>query len=238
MKKKNQYKRILLKISGEALMGELRVGLHPPTVNRIASQIKKVHEKGIEVCLVIGGGNIFRGLQGSAQGMERTTADYMGMLATVMNSLALQSELEKLNVHTRVISAIPMDQICEPYIRRRAVRHLEKNRVCIFAAGTGNPYFTTDTAGTLRAIEMKCQAIFKATKVDGIYDEDPILNPEAKYLSEITYDTALHENFKVMDASAIALARDNSIPIVVFSLFETDDFLSIVDGKGKFSLVS
>ncbi len=236
--KKSSYKRILLKISGEALMGELRVGLHPPTVNRIASQIKKVHEKGIEVCLVIGGGNIFRGLQGSAQGMERTTADYMGMLATVMNSLALQSELEKLNVHTRVISAIPMDQICEPYIRRRAVRHLEKNRVCIFAAGTGNPYFTTDTAATLRAIEMKCQAIFKATKVDGIYDEDPILNPEAKYLSEITYDTALHENFKVMDASAIALARDNSIPIVVFSLFETDDFLSIVDGKGKFSLVS
>lgn len=238
MTKKSPYKRILLKISGEALMGELRVGLHPPTVNRIASQIKKVHEKGIEVCLVIGGGNIFRGLQGSAQGMERTTADYMGMLATVMNSLALQSELEKLNVHTRVISAIPMDQICEPYIRRRAVRHLEKNRVCIFAAGTGNPYFTTDTAATLRAIEMKCQAIFKATKVDGIYDEDPILNPEAKYLSEITYDTALHENFKVMDASAIALARDNSIPIVVFSLFETDDFLSIVDGKGKFSLVS
>ena len=236
--KKIPYKRILLKISGEALMGELRVGLHPPTVNRIASQIKKVHEKGIEVCLVIGGGNIFRGLQGSAQGMERTTADYMGMLATVMNSLALQSELEKLNVHTRVISAIPMDQICEPYIRRRAVRHLEKNRVCIFAAGTGNPYFTTDTAATLRAIEMKCQAIFKATKVDGIYDEDPILNPEAKYLSEITYDTALHENFKVMDASAIALARDNSIPIIVFSLFETDDFLSIVDGKGKFSLVS
>ena len=238
MTKKSPYKRILLKISGEALMGELRVGLHPPTVNRIASQIKKVHDKGIEVCLVIGGGNIFRGLQGSAQGMERTTADYMGMLATVMNSLALQSELEKLNVHTRVISAIPMDQICEPYIRRRAVRHLEKNRVCIFAAGTGNPYFTTDTAATLRAIEMKCQAIFKATKVDGIYDEDPILNPEAKYLSEITYDTALHENFKVMDASAIALARDNSIPIVVFSLFETDDFLSIVDGKGKFSLVN
>ena len=238
LKIKSPYKRILLKISGEALMGELRVGLHPPTVNRIASQIKKVHDKGIEVCLVIGGGNIFRGLQGSAQGMERTTADYMGMLATVMNSLAMQSELEKLNVHTRVISAIPMDQICEPYIRRRAVRHLEKNRVCIFAAGTGNPYFTTDTAATLRAIEMKCQAIFKATKVDGIYDEDPILNPEAKYLKEITYDTALRENFKVMDASAIALARDNSIPIIVFSLFETNDFLSIVNGRGKFSLVS
>ena len=235
--KKSRYKRILLKISGEALMGELKVGLHPPTVNKIASEIKKVHEKGIEVCLVIGGGNIFRGLQGSAQGMERTTADYMGMLATVMNSLAMQSELEKLNVHTRVISAIPMDQICEPYIRRRAVRHLEKNRVCIFAAGTGNPYFTTDTAATLRAIEMKCEAIFKATKVDGIYDKDPILNPEAKYI-EKTYDTALQENLKVMDASAIALARDNSIPIIVFSLFETDDFLSIVEGIGRFSLVS
>ena len=219
-------------------MGELKVGLHPPTVNRIASEIKKVHEKGIEVCLVIGGGNIFRGLQGSAQGMERTTADYMGMLATVMNSLAMQSELEKIDVHTRVISAIPMDQICEPYIRRRAVRHLEKNRVCVFAAGTGNPYFTTDTAATLRAIEMKCEVIFKATKVDGIYDEDPVLNPKAKYLEKVTYDMALQDKLKVMDASAIALARDNNIPIVVFSLFETNDFLSIVDGKGKFSSVS
>ena len=238
MKKKSRYKRILLKISGEALMGDLKVGLHPPTVTRIASEIQKVHVEGVEVCLVIGGGNIFRGLQGSAQGMERTTADYMGMLATVMNSLAMQSELEKLNVYTRVISAIPMDQICEPYIRRRAVRHLEKNRVCIFAAGTGNPYFTTDTAATLRATEMKCQAIFKATKVDGIYDKDPVLNPEAKFLEKITYDTALQENLKVMDASAIALARDNSIPIIVFSLFETDDFLSIVDGVGKFSLIN
>ena len=235
---KGRYKRILLKISGEALMGELKVGLHPPTVNRIASEIKKVHEKGIEVCLVIGGGNIFRGLQGSAQGMERTTADYMGMLATVMNSLAMQSELEKIDVHTRVISAIPMDQICEPYIRRRAVRHLEKNRVCVFAAGTGNPYFTTDTAATLRAIEMKCEVIFKATKVDGIYDKDPVLNPEAKYLENVSYDMALQDKLKVMDASAIALARDNNIPIVVFSLLETNDFLSIVDGKGKFSSVS
>ena len=191
---------------------------------------------GVEVCLVIGGGNIFRGLQGSAQGMERTTADYMGMLATVMNSLAMQSELEKININTRVISAIPMDQICEPYIRRRAVRHLEKNRVCIFAAGTGNPYFTTDTAATLRAIEMKCQAIFKATKVDGIYDKDPEVNPKAKYLETVTYDMALQEKLRVMDASAIALARDNNIPIVVFSLFETDDFLSIVNGKGKILL--
>ncbi|MDC3075770.1 UMP kinase [Paracoccaceae bacterium] len=238
MTAKSGYKRILLKISGEALMGQLKVGLHPPTVNEIASKIKKVHETGVEVCLVIGGGNIFRGLQGSAQGMERTTADYMGMLATVMNSLAMQSELEKINVNTRVISAIPMDQICEPYIRRRAVRHLEKNRVCIFAAGTGNPYFTTDTAATLRAIEMKCQAIFKATKVDGIYDKDPVINPKAKYLEKVSYDMALQEKLRVMDASAIALARDNNIPIVVFSLFETDDFLSIVDGKGKFSLVN
>ena len=170
--------------------------------------------------------------------MERTTADYMGMLATVMNSLAMQSELEKININTRVISAIPMDQICEPYIRRRAVRHLEKSRVCIFAAGTGNPYFTTDTAATLRAIEMKCQAIFKATKVDGIYDKDPEVNPKAKYLETVTYDMALQEKLRVMDASAIALARDNNIPIVVFSLFETDDFLSIVNGKGKFSLVN
>ena len=235
---KSRYKRILLKISGEALMGQLNGGLHPPTVNKIASEIKKVYEMGVEVCLVIGGGNIFRGLQGSAQGMERTTADYMGMLATVMNSLAMQSELEKININTRVISAIPMDQICEPYIRRRAVRHLEKNRVCIFAAGTGNPYFTTDTAATLRAIEMKCQAIFKATKVDGIYDKDPEVNPKAKYLETVTYDMALQEKLRVMDASAIALARDNNIPIVVFSLFETDDFLSIVNGKGKFSLVN
>ena len=164
------HKRILLKISGEALMGDTQFGLHPPTVERIASEVKIVHDLGVELCLVIGGGNIFRGLQGSAQGMERTTADYMGMLATVMNALAVQGALESLNVHTRVISAIPMDQICEPYIRRRAVRHLEKGRVCIFAAGTGNPYFTTDTAATLRASEMQCQAIFKGTKVDGVYD--------------------------------------------------------------------
>ena len=233
-----RFKRVLLKVSGEALMGDRHFGINPVTVDRIANEIKAVTELGTEICLVIGGGNIFRGMSGAAAGLERGTADYMGMLATVMNSLAMQSELEKLNVHTRVISAIPMDQICEPYIRRRAVRHLEKNRVCIFAAGTGNPYFTTDTAATLRAIEMKCEAIFKATKVDGIYDKDPILNPEAKYIEKITYDTALQENLKVMDASAIALARDNCIPIIVFSLFETDDFLSIVEGKGRFSLVS
>ena len=219
-------------------MGEQKLGLDPPTVKKIAQEIKKVHEKEIEVCLVIGGGNIYRGLQGSAQGMERTTADYMGMLATVMNSLAMQSELEKLDIFTRVISAIPMDQICEPYIRRRAVRHLEKDRVCIFAAGTGNPYFTTDTAATLRATEMKCEVIFKATKVDGIYDKDPVKNKDARFLRNISYQQALADNLEVMDASAIALARDNQLPIVVFSLFETNSFLSIVEGKGKFSRVS
>ncbi len=219
-------------------MGEQKLGLDPPTVKKIAQEIKRVHEKKIEVCLVIGGGNIFRGLQGSAQGMERTTADYMGMLATVMNSLAMQSELEKLDIFTRVISAIPMDQICEPYIRRRAVRHLEKGRVCIFAAGTGNPYFTTDTAATLRATEMKCEAIFKATKVDGIYDKDPVKNKDARFLGNISYQQALADNLGVMDASAIALARDNQLPIIVFSLFETNSFLSIVEGKGKFSLVT
>ena len=172
----SKYKRVLLKISGEALMGDQGFGLHPPTVERIAAEIKTVHDLGAEVCLVIGGGNIFRGLQGSAQGMERTTADYMGMLATVMNALAMQSSLEGQGVHTRVVSAIPMDQVCEPYIRRRAVRHLEKKRVVIFAAGTGNPYFTTDTAATLRATEMACEAIFKGTQVDGIYNKDPKQN--------------------------------------------------------------
>ncbi len=174
------YPRVLLKISGEALMGDQGFGLHPPTVERIAREVKKAHDLGIQICLVIGGGNIFRGLQGSAQGMERASADYMGMLATVMNALGMQSALESLGVYTRVISAIPMDQICEPYIRRRAVRHLEKGRVCIFAAGTGNPYFTTDTAATLRAMEMNCDVIMKGTQVDGVYDSDPKTNPEAK----------------------------------------------------------
>ncbi len=234
---KPHYNRVLLKISGEALMGDTQFGLHPPTVERIAQEIKKVHDTGVEICLVIGGGNIFRGLQGSAQGMERTTADYMGMLATVMNALAMQSALEALKIHTRVISAIPMDQVCEPYIRRRAVRHLEKKRVVVFAAGTGNPYFTTDTAATLRASEMKCEAIFKGTQVDGIYDCDPKTNPDAKRYDRVTYDTVLQKNLKVMDASAIALARDNKLPIIVFSLDTPGGFLSILDGKGKFTVV-
>ena len=232
------YKRVMLKISGEALMGDQSFGLHPPTVDRIAKELKTVHEMGAEICVVIGGGNIFRGLQGSAQGMERTTADYMGMLATVMNALAMQGALEAMGVHTRVISAIPMDQVCEPYIRRRAVRHLEKGRICIFAAGTGNPYFTTDTAATLRASEMSCDAIFKGTQVDGIYDKDPKTNDDAVRYDSVSYDEVLQKNLKVMDASAIALARDNGLPIIVFSLNQKGGLKGILTGQGTCTTVS
>ncbi|MDB9944558.1 UMP kinase [bacterium] len=232
-----QFKRVLLKISGEALMGDQGYGLHPPTVERIAAEVKTVHDIGAEICMVIGGGNIFRGLQGSAQGMERTTADYMGMLATVMNALAMQSSLEEQGVHTRVVSAIPMDQVCEPYIRRRAVRHLEKKRVVIFAAGTGNPYFTTDTAATLRASEMACEAIFKGTQVDGIYDKDPKRHSDAVRYDAVTYDEVLQKRLKVMDASAIALARDNNLPIIVFSLDEPGGFRGILSGNGTYTKV-
>jgi len=193
---------------------------------------------GVQICMVIGGGNIFRGLQGSAQGMERTTADYMGMLATVMNALAMQSALEGQGVYTRVISAIPMDQICEPYIRRRAVRHLEKNRVCIFTAGTGNPYFTTDTAAALRASEMACDAVFMGKQVDGIYDSDPKTNSEAKRYEKISYNRVLQTNLKVMDASAIALMRDNKMPLIVFSLNEPGGFRGIVKGEGTYTKVT
>ena len=231
------YNRVMLKISGEALMGDQGFGLHPPTVQRIAQEVKSVHDMGVEICMVIGGGNIFRGLQGSAQGMERTQADYMGMLATVMNALAMQTALEELGVHTRVISAIPMDQVCEPYIRRRAVRHLEKKRVCIFAAGTGNPYFTTDTAAALRASEMACEAIFMGKQVDGIYDSDPKTNADAKRYSDISYDDVLRANLRVMDASAIALCRDNKMPLIVFSLDEPGGFGGIVRGEGTYTRV-
>lgn len=231
------FKRVLLKISGEALMGDQGFGLHPPTVERIAQEVKAVHDLGVEICMVIGGGNIFRGLQGSAQGMERSTADYMGMLATVMNALAMQSSLEAFGIHTRVISAIRMDEVAEPYIRRRAVRHLQKKRVCIFAAGTGNPYFTTDTAATLRANEMACEAIFKGTKVDGVYDKDPVKHADAVRYDTVTYDEVLAKNLKVMDASAIALARDNSKPIIVFSLDEPGGFCGILRGEGTYTRV-
>ncbi|SHH74925.1 UMP kinase [Marivita hallyeonensis] len=233
-----KYKRVMLKISGEALMGDQGFGLHPPTVERIAQEVKSVHDLGVEICMVIGGGNVFRGLQGSAQGMERTTADYMGMLATVMNALAMQSALEGLGVFTRVISAITMNEVAEPYIRRRAVRHLEKKRVCIFAGGTGNPYFTTDTAAALRANEMACEAIFMGKNgVDGIYDKDPKQHADAKRYDKVTYDEVLQKNLKVMDASAIALARDNNLPIIVFSLDEPGGFRGILSGQGTSTTV-
>ncbi|MEP5761095.1 MAG: UMP kinase [Litoreibacter sp.] len=232
------YKRVMLKISGEALMGDLGFGLHPPTVERIAREVQTVHSMGVEICMVIGGGNIFRGLQGSAQGMERTTADYMGMIATVMNALAMQGALESLGIHTRVISAITMNEVAEPYIRRRAVRHLEKKRVCIFAAGTGNPYFTTDTAATLRANEMSCEAILMGKNgVDGIYDSDPSENPNAKRYDTVGFDEVFAKRLKVMDASAIALARDNNLPIIVFSLDEPGGFKGILAGEGTYTIV-
>jgi uridylate kinase len=231
------YNRVMLKISGEALMGDQGFGLHPPTVQRIAREVKTVHDMGVEICMVIGGGNIFRGLSGAAQGMERTTADYMGMLATVMNALAMQSALEDLGVFCRVISAIPMDQVCEPYIRRRAVRHLEKKRVCIFAAGTGNPYFTTDTAATLRANEMGCEVIFKGTKVDGVYNKDPEKHADAQRYDVVSFDDVLAKRLGVMDASAIALARDNNLPIIVFSLDEPGGFRGILAGEGTYTKV-
>lgn len=234
---RTKFSRVMLKISGEALMGPQGFGLHPPTVERIAAEVKSVHDLGVEICMVIGGGNIFRGLQGSAQGMERTTADYMGMLATVMNALAMQSALEGLGVFTRVISAITMNEVAEPYIRRRAVRHLEKKRVCIFAAGTGNPYFTTDTAATLRANEMNCEAIFKGTKVDGVYDKDPVKFADAVRYESVSYDDCLAKRLGVMDASAIALARDNNLPIIVFSLDEPGGFRGILAGEGTYTTV-
>ncbi|MEL6217021.1 MAG: UMP kinase [Pseudomonadota bacterium] len=231
------FSRVLLKISGEALMGDQGFGLDPKTVSRVAGEIRDAHALGIEICLVIGGGNIFRGLSASAKGMERTQADYMGMLATIMNALGMQSALESLGVHTRVLSAIPMDTVCEPYIRRRAIRHLEKRRVVIFAAGTGNPYFTTDTAATLRGIEMGCDTILKGTQVDGVYDSDPQTNPDARRFNEISYQEVLTRNLKVMDASAIALARDNGLPIVVFSLHENGGLTEVLLGRGRYTRV-
>ena len=232
-----KYKRVMLKISGEALMSDQGFGLHPPTVQRIAREIESVHALGVEICMVIGGGNIFRGLQGSAEGMERTTADYMGMLATVMNALAMQSALEDLGVFTRVISAIPMDQVCEPYIRRRAVRHLEKSRVCIFAAGTGNPYFTTDTAAALRASEMDCQALLKGTKVDGVYSADPMLNPDAELYAHLTYDEVLDKKLGVMDLTAICLCREHNMPLRVFRMAKPGALLNLVVGGAEGTLI-
>ena len=217
-----KYKRVLVKLSGEALAGEQKTGIDPTTVDTICKELGKVLDLGVQMALVIGGGNIFRGLSGSAKGMERSSADYMGMLATVMNALAVQDMLEKLGYPTRVLSAINMKVVCEPFIRRRALRHLEKGRVVICAAGTGNPYFTTDTTAALRGMELQCEAIVKATKVDGIYDKDPVKYPDAKKLPSVTYDEALERHLGVMDATAFALVRDNRVPIIVCRMLGGD----------------
>jgi uridylate kinase len=232
-----KYRRVLLKISGEGLMGDRDYGLDPVVVARIADEIEAVHDLGVEVCVVIGGGNIFRGVQGAAVGMERASADYMGMLATVINSLAMQNELERHGVATRVQSAISMQSVCEPYIRRRAIRHLEKGRVVIFGAGTGNPFFTTDTAAALRASEMGCDALLKATKVDGVYDADPHRVAGAKRFDRLSYHEVLARDLQVMDAAAVSLARENRIPILVFSIFESGAFAEVVQGRGRFTIV-
>ena len=232
------YRRVLLKLSGEALTGDREYGLDPVTVDRIACEIKAVAELGVEICLVIGGGNIFRGVSGAANGMERATADYMGMLATVMNALGMQSALERAGAQTRVLSAIPMQSICEPYIRRRAVRHMEKGRIVIFAAGTGNPFFTTDTAAALRASEMSCDAMLKATKVDGVYSADPMEEPDAERYERLSYLEVLSRDLKVMDASAISLARENDIPIIVFSIRDSGAFANVIKRVGKFTIIT
>jgi len=231
------YKRILLKLSGEVLMGQQQFGIDPEFVAELAAEVKAAKESGLEICLVIGGGNIFRGMAGAAKGMDRAQADYMGMLATVMNALAMQNALEQLGVPTRVQSAIEMDKVCEPVIRRRAERHLEKGRVVIFAAGVGAPYFTTDSGAALRAAEMKCDALFKGTSVDGVYDSDPKINSQAKRYDTVDYDTVLADNLKVMDASAVALCRDNNIPIVVFSIREKGNLAKVLGGAGTQTIV-
>ncbi|MFP5517212.1 MAG: UMP kinase, partial [Alphaproteobacteria bacterium] len=223
-----RYKRVLLKVSGEALMGQRDYGLDPEMVNRIASEVKAVIALGVQVSLVIGGGNIFRGVKGAASGMERASADYIGMLATVMNALSMQSALERMGVSTRVQSAIPMSTVCEPYIRRRAVRHMEKGRVVIFAAGTGNPFFTTDTAAALRASEMGCDGLLKGTQVDGVYTADPKKDPSAQHYERLTYMDVLTKELQVMDASAIALSRENHIPILVFSIHTPGAFAEVM----------
>ncbi len=233
-----KYRRVLLKLSGEALMGEQGHGLDPAVVKRLAGEIKTVHAMGVQVALVIGGGNIFRGLVGAAAGMERSTADYMGMLATIINSLAMQNALEGIGVPTRVQSAIAMQAVCEPYIRRRAVRHMEKGRVVIFAAGTGNPFFTTDTAAALRASETQCQALMKATKVDGVYSADPKKDKAATRYDALSYLDVLARDLQVMDAAAISLARENKIPILVFSIHNDGGFAEAVKGRGRFTIIT
>lgn len=226
-----RYERILLKLSGQALTGKLGYGIDPDVMRSIASQVKELHDDGCQVAIVVGGGNVFRGFEASAQGMDRATADYIGMLATVMNALALQDALEKDGVLTRVQSAISMQEVAEPYIRRRAMRHLEKRRVVIFAAGTGNPYFSTDTAAALRALEIGAEAILKATRVDGVYDADPLVKPDAKLLPELSYIDVLNRGLGVMDATAISLCMDNALPIIVFNIEKPGNIMRVVRGE-------
>src|ERR687889_495871 len=231
-----RFNRILLKLSGEALMGEGAFGIDPDATSRLAREIAEA-KAGHELCLVVGGGNIFRGLAAAAKGFDRTSADYMGMLATVMNALALQNALERIGVDTRVQSAIPMASVSEPYIRRRALRHMEKGRIVLFAAGTGNPYFTTDTAAALRAAEMGCDALFKGTSVDGIYSADPKEVPDAKRYDQLSFGKVLSDDLKVMDASAVALCRDNNIPIVVFNVRQPGNLARVLSGEGVATIV-
>ena len=235
---KLRYKKVLLKVSGEVLMGETAFGIDMPTVETVAQDIKQVVEAGVELSLVIGGGNIFRGMAGAAKGMERASADYMGMLATVMNALAMQDALERIGVQTRVQSAIPMPTVCEPLIRRRAQRHLQKGRVVIFAAGTGNPFFTTDSGAALRAAEMQSDALFKGTSVDGVYTADPKKDKSATRFDKLTYHDVLARDLKVMDASAISLMRENKIPIVVFSIRERGNLLKVLHGQGVHTVIT
>ena len=237
MPKSTSYRRVLLKVSGESLMGAQSYGIEWDFVHRLAGDIQAVRELGIELCVVIGGGNIFRGVSGADIGMERASADYMGMLATVINGLAVQHALEQRGVETRVLSAINIQSVCEPYIRRRAVRHMERKRVVLFAAGTGNPFFSTDTAAALRAAEMGCQALLKGTQVDGVYTADPREDPDAKRYERLTYQEVLTRELKVMDASAISLARENRIPIVVFSIHANGALVDAVTGKGTSTVI-
>lgn len=231
------YSRVLLKISGEALMGDGEYGIDYDTARRMAIDVKEVHDLGVQVCLVIGGGNIFRGISGATVGMDRASADYMGMLATVINALGMQSALESVGLPTRVLSAIPMSTVCEPYIRRRAVRHLEKGRVVLFAAGTGNPFFTTDTTAALRAAEMGCDCLLKGTQVDGVYSADPKRDPDAVRFDRLSFHDVLAQDLKVMDASAISLARENGIPILVFSIHNSGSFAEVLRGDGRCTVI-
>jgi uridylate kinase len=232
-----KYRRVLLKVSGEALMGEQQFGIDVATVDRIAADVEQAIRGGTQICMVIGGGNIFRGLSGAAKGIDRATADYMGMLATIMNALAMQAALERVDIPTRVQSAIPMSTVCEPYVRRRAIRHLEKGRVVIFAAGTGNPFFTTDTAAALRAAEMNCNAMMKATQVDGVYSADPKKVPDAVRYDYLSYHEVLSRDLQVMDQSAISLSRENRIPIIVFSIHDAGSLAQVLKGQGRATII-